>query len=125
MGHKLETKFLGTIWAGFASAAEDEISDTISIDEYLIRDKEASYLLKVEGDNMNEFGIVNGDMVVVERTTDFKNGAMVVVLRDDGYHIEHFKKPKKEIKENKKEDEEGEEGQIIGTVVGSFRKYNV
>ena len=46
------TKILGTVEAGFPSPAEEELSDTISLDEYLIKNKEATYMLKVSGDSM-------------------------------------------------------------------------
>ena len=47
-----ETKVLGTVEAGWPSPAEEELVDTMSLDEYLIGNKEATYLLKVKGDSM-------------------------------------------------------------------------
>src|SRR6267143_4112515 len=38
---------LGTVSAGFPSPADEELTDTISLDEYLIGNKEAKYILKV------------------------------------------------------------------------------
>src|SRR2546423_11533389 len=40
---------LGTVTAGFPSPAEEELADTMSLDEYLITHKEATYILKVNG----------------------------------------------------------------------------
>jgi SOS-response transcriptional repressor LexA len=59
------TKILGTVAAGFPSPAEGELVDTITIDEFLIVNKEATYMLKVSGDSMIEAGIHPGDMVLV------------------------------------------------------------
>src|SRR5262245_56723410 len=39
---------LGTVTAGFPSPAEEELADTMTLDEYLISNKEATYLLKVD-----------------------------------------------------------------------------
>jgi len=58
---------LGTVAAGFPSPAEEELVDTMTLDEYLITNKEATYLLKVGGDSMIEAGILPGDILVVER----------------------------------------------------------
>ena len=44
-------KLLGTVQAGFPSPAEEENVDTISLDEWLIHNKEASFMLKVTGDS--------------------------------------------------------------------------
>ena len=48
--------------------AEEELIDTMSLDEYLIENKEASYILRVKGDSMIDAGIREGDLVIVERT---------------------------------------------------------
>jgi repressor LexA len=52
---------LGTVIAGFPSPAEEELADTMSLDEYLITNKEATYILKVSGESMIEAGILPGD----------------------------------------------------------------
>jgi SOS-response transcriptional repressor LexA len=41
---------LGTVTAGFPSPAEEELTDTMSLDEFLITNKEATYILKVNGE---------------------------------------------------------------------------
>jgi hypothetical protein len=54
---------LGTVEAGFPSPAEEELGDTLDLDEFLIRNKEATYMLKVTGDSMIEAGLMPGDLV--------------------------------------------------------------
>src|ERR1700677_4674040 len=73
---------LGHIRAGFASPSEEELIDTITIGDYLIRDQEASYLLEVVGDSMIDAGIREGDMVIFERTHDYKPGDIVIALTE-------------------------------------------
>src|SRR5215471_2840596 len=51
---------LGTVSAGFPSPADEELSDTLSLDAYLIRNKEATYRLKVNGHSMMDAGILPG-----------------------------------------------------------------
>ena len=48
-------------------ARREELIDTMSLDEYLIENKEATYILKVKG-LMIGAGIREGDLVIVERT---------------------------------------------------------
>jgi len=122
-----ELKLVGRIRAGFASPAEDELADTITVGEYLIRDKDASYLLQVEGDSMMDAGIIEGDMVIFEKSSDYKPGDIVVALIEDGYTIKYLrKKDSKFYLEAANENYptiHPKEGQIIGLVTGTFRKY--
>jgi len=57
-------KILGNIEAGFPSPAEEELADAISLDDYLITNKQSSFLLKVSGISMINAGIRPGDLVV-------------------------------------------------------------
>lgn len=118
---------LGHIRAGFAAPAEEELADTISIGEYLLRRPEASYLLTVEGDSMQGAGIHHGDMVVFERTQDFKVGDIVVALTEDGYTLKYLRKKRGryclEAANENYPDLYPAEGEIIGVVTATFRKY--
>jgi len=73
---------LGSVQAGFPTPAEEELQDTISFDQYLVDNPTATYLIKVTGDSMIEVGIMPGDMIVVERTENARNGDIVVASVD-------------------------------------------
>lgn len=92
-----QTKVLGTVEAGFPSAAEEELVDTITLDEYLIENKEASFMLKVKGDSMIDAGIMAGDMVIVERTDSPKAGDIVIAEVDNEWTIKYYRKEGKEV----------------------------
>src|SRR6185312_2732355 len=83
---------LGLVEAGFPSAAEEELLDVMDFDEYLVPNKEASYILKVKGDSMIEAGIQPGDMVVVERKSTYKPGQIVVAMVDGEYTMKYLRK---------------------------------
>jgi repressor LexA len=87
-----ETKMAGLVEAGFPSPAEEELSDTMSIDDYLIENKEATYIMRVKGDSMIEAGICDGDMVIVERTKDFPVGKIVIASVDGGWTMKYLRK---------------------------------
>ena len=73
---------LGDITAGYPSPAEEELRDIISMDEYLITRPESSFLVKVSGDSMNGAGIMDGDLVIVEKGRNPKNGDIVLAEVD-------------------------------------------
>ena len=88
-----ELPVLGLVEAGFPTAAEEEVLDTMSIDEYLIQNKEASYMLEVKGDSMIDAGIQEGDLVIAERTSrEPKDGDIVIAEVDGGWTMKYFKK---------------------------------
>lgn len=119
---------LGTVEAGFPSPAEEELSDTMNLDEWLIENHEATYLLTVKGDSMKDAGINEGDFVIAERTDKYKVGDIVVAeidgewtmkyLRKDkqGYYLEAANRKYKKIRPS-------DELTIAAVVRGVVRKY--
>lgn len=83
---------LGQIEAGFPSPAEEELCDTLSLDDFLISRREATYLLRVKGDSMIDAGILEGDLVLVERTTDARIGDIVIAEIDGEWTIKYLRK---------------------------------
>ncbi|HWH07478.1 MAG TPA: LexA family transcriptional regulator [Candidatus Paceibacterota bacterium] len=127
IGDRYTLPLVGHIRAGFAAPAEEELADTITIGEYLIRRPEASYLLEVEGDSMKDAGIQEGDMVVFERTHSYKPGDIVVALTEDGYTLKYLRKKGNtyylEAANEAYPNIYPREGEIIGVVTSTFRKY--
>jgi repressor LexA len=70
---------LGQIAAGGPLLAEQNVEDQIAVPETLRGD----FLLRVTGDSMVEAGILDGDVVVVRRADDARNGEIVVALAGD------------------------------------------
>ena len=69
---------VGRIAAGGPLLAEEEIEDRIAVPEPLGRN--ADFLLRVKGESMIEAGILDGDIVVVHRQDDARQGDIVVAL---------------------------------------------
>lgn len=89
----LSIKRLGTVEAGFPSPAEEELLDTMTLDEWLIKRREATYLLNVKGESMINAGIRPGDTALVERGLQPKEGDIVIACVDGKwtmktYHIQ-------------------------------------
>lgn len=87
-----EVPLLGLVEAGFPTTAEESTSDTLSIDEYLIEHKEATYILEVKGDSMIEAGICEGDLVIVERGKQPRIGDIVIAEVDGGWTMKYYRK---------------------------------
>jgi repressor LexA len=85
-------RVLGTVEAGFPSPAEEELVDTLSLDELLIQNREASFLLNVSGDSMSGAGILPGDMVIVDRGRTPKSGDIVVAEVDGQWTMKYLRK---------------------------------
>jgi repressor LexA len=117
---------LGQIAAGGPLLAEQNIEDELAVPETLRGD----FLLRVKGDSMIEAGILDGDIVVVRRAQDARNGEIVVALAGDDETadeatVKTFYKEKGQIRlqpENSAlEPIYANHVQILGKVVGVFR----
>jgi len=117
---------VGSIAAGGPLRAEQNIEEQIAVPETLRGD----FLLRVRGESMIEAGILDGDIVVVRRAQDARNGEIVVALAGDDESadeatVKTFYKEKGRIRlqpENSSmEPIYANHVQILGTVTGVFR----
>lgn len=121
---------VGEIQAGFPSPAEEELRDLISLDEYLITRPESSFILKVSGDSMTGEGIKPGDLVIVEKGREPKDGDVVIAQVDGEWTMKFFRKRGKQIvleAANPKYDpiKPREELRIAGVISAVIRKYHL
>lgn len=86
-----ELRVLGLIKAGFPTPAEEDASETMSLDDFLIEKKEATYMLRVDGDSMIDAHIAPGDLVIVERTNQAKDGEIVIAEIDGEWTMKYFR----------------------------------
>ena len=85
---------LGMVTAGFPSPAEEELVDALSLDDYLIGNRQATFILKVSGDSMRDAGILPDDLVIVDRGLNPKNGDIVIAEVDGEWTMKYLKKNK-------------------------------
>lgn len=102
----------------------------LDLNEYLVRNKAASFLFSVAGDSMIGAGIMDGDKVVVDRSVAPVHGRIVIAVINSEYTLKrlfHFNGLLELRSENKSYSpirmEEGTELEIWGVVVGVVRKY--
>ena len=121
-------KVLGVITAGFPSPAEEELADTMSLDEYLISNPQSTYLLKVDGDSMVDAGIQPGDLVLIQRDISPSTGDIVVAQVDGEWTLKYFEKKGKRAvlrSANQKYPTITPKQELIvaGVVIANVRKY--
>lgn len=66
------------ISAGFPSPAEDEIEETLDLNELLIRHPSATFFLRVSGSSMIRAGIHHNDILIVDRSLEPVDGKIVI-----------------------------------------------
>jgi DNA polymerase V len=117
------------ISAGFPSPADDFKEIRISLDKELVKNKEATFYARVSGESMTEAGLDDGDLLIIDRSLDPKNGKIAVCMIDGEFTIKRIKKEKNRLylmPENKKykpiELKEGNELIIWGLVQYVIKK---
>ena len=119
---------VGEIAAGGPILAEENVEEQIGVPEPLGRN--ADFLLRVRGDSMVNAGILDGDIVVVQRREDARNGEIVAALcgDDEGANeatVKRFFREDGRIRLQPENDElepmYPPYVQVLGKVVGVFR----
>ena len=87
-----EIQLAGFVTAGLPATVEEELADTVSLDDLLVKNKSLTYMLEVNGDSMIDAHIEKGDMVLVERASQAKDGDIVIAEVDGEFTMKYFRK---------------------------------
>ena len=120
----------GPIAAGFAAPVEEHAEELITVEQYLVRDRTSTFLLRVKGDSMIGAAIHEGDIVVVDRSKQPKAGEIVVGILDGEFTLKRLKKDKGKFYLQAENPEYPdlfamEELKVAGVVVGMMRRMTV
>ena len=88
---------IGLVAAGSPTLAEENVEKRISCDPNMFSDN-FDYFLKVKGLSMIEAGIHEDDLVAIKKTSDVKNGDLVVVRLEDEVTLKYFKQTDHNLK---------------------------
>src|ERR1700749_1957242 len=77
---------------GFGAAADDYMERGIDLNEQLIRNKPATFFMRVSGDTMTGAGIFNGDVVIVDRSAKVVSGKVIIAVLNGEMLIRRFEK---------------------------------
>lgn len=75
---KLDLLFAPGVKAGFPSPAEDYLHESLDFNRDLIRHPEATFYGRVAGDSMQDAGICEGDIAVIDRSVEPQDGDVIV-----------------------------------------------
>ena len=114
--------------AGFPSPAQDDLEEPIDLGNWLVDHPAASYVMRVDGHSMNDAGINDGDLIVVNRALKPKVGHVVVALVFGDRTLKRLKRREGRFwlvpeADGYAEVLVDENVEIWGVVVGLARKY--
>ena len=82
------------ISAGFPSPADDHLEDRIDLNHEFIRDKDATFFGRVEGDSMEGAGIHDGDLLIIDKSLPPKDGKIAVCFIDGEFTVKRIRMDK-------------------------------
>ena len=85
---------LSQVEAGFPSPADDFLESSLDLNDYLIDNPLATFLVKVSGYSMTGAGILPGDILVVDRSLEAQHNRIVVAVVDGELTVKRFLRQK-------------------------------
>jgi DNA polymerase V len=74
--------FSGRVSAGFPSPADDFIDRSLDLNEYLVKRPASTYFAWAQGDSLRDIGILDGDLLIIDRAVERTQGVIVVAAID-------------------------------------------
>ncbi|MBJ9937961.1 LexA family protein [Acinetobacter pittii] len=119
--------------AGFPSPAQDDIEQALDLNQYLIRNENATFIVKANSLSMLDAGIDINDPLIVDRSIPAKSGDIVIALIDNDFTVKRlmidsqFQPPKVWLKAENPDYqniyiEEGQELVIWGVVTYNLKR---
>ncbi len=87
---------LNKVGAGFPSPATDYVEDDIDLNSHLIKNIPSTFLIRVQGKSMDNVGIYDEDLLVVDRSLNPKNFSTVIVNINEELVVKSFLREKNE-----------------------------
>ena len=124
----ISVPLLGKVTAGSPIEAIHNPNEYFQLPAYMIPSRKEVFTLKVSGESMINSGIYDGDIVIVERTNDAKNGDIVVAMTSENeVTLKRFFKEKTFIRLHPENDHMEdiilENVTILGKAIGLYRKF--
>ena len=121
--------FVEPVSVGFPSPANDYLETPIDLNQYLIKNGAATFLVRVSGDSMLDANIADQAILVVDRSLKPKHGSIVVASLDGDFVCKrlHLKPRLCLLPENPKYQpiyiQHGQDLDIMGTVTAAINKF--
>jgi len=93
---QLTLPLVGRVAAGHPILAQEHVDQTYVMEASMFP-RRPDYLLKVRGMSMRDAGIIDGDLLAVQRAKDAKNGQIVVARLGDEVTVKRFRRTRHAI----------------------------
>lgn len=87
----LQPLFLTPVMAGFPSPADDFVEKNLDLNEFLIKNKAATFFVRVKGDSMKEANISNGDILIVDRSIEPKDKKIIIAKLFEEFTVKRLR----------------------------------
>lgn len=81
----------GGVRAGFPSPSQDYLEHTLDLNRFLVSHPESTFFAKVVGDSMIDVGIEEGDLLVIDRSIEPRDGHIVVAFLDGEFTLKFIR----------------------------------
>jgi repressor LexA len=120
-------RLLGAVRAGVPQEAPQDGYETLSAEDFLVEHPDRTSYATIRGDSMSGIGLLDGDIVVVEHNTPTRPGDVVVAVIDDRITVKTLALERGEYvlraeNPNYEDIRPGSSLEVLGVVVGSFRR---
>lgn len=120
-----------SVSAGFPSPAEDFSEKRLDLNEYLIKHPAATFFVRAKGNSMQNGGISDGDLLIVDRSLEARSGNIIIAFLDGEFTVKRIRITQKQIflipeNENFKPIKitEGMDFQVWGVVTGVIKQLS-
>ena len=86
------------VQAGFPSPAESYVDKSLDLNEYLVSNPASTFFVYVTGDSMDLAGMDEGDLLVVDRSPEPKNGDIVIMSINNEFTVKRYVKDDKGLR---------------------------
>jgi repressor LexA len=93
---QLTLPLIGRVAAGNPILAQENVDQTYLLEASLFP-RRPDYLLKVKGMSMRDAGIMDGDLLAVQKTSEARNGQIVVARLDDEVTVKRLRRTRHSI----------------------------
>ena len=122
--------FSSKVAAGLPSYANDDLDDSIDLNDYLVQKPNSTFMLKVQGMSMRDAGILPDDILIVDRSERATHNKIIIAALDGELTVKRLFRRGDIVKllpdnPDYPEIPIQQESQLViwGVVVGSFRKF--
>lgn len=121
-----------TVQCGFPSPAADYAENDLSLNDYFVKNRDATFIIEARGDSMIDAGIYEGDILIIDRSVEPRRGDIVLAYLQGDFTLKklEFVDGKPELHPQNSSGNypvihpgEYDDFSIEGVLVGSGRRY--